>query len=56
MNDDDRLKYLLTDYLGSVVAVLSEDGTLLSEQRYMSIGEVSTEVGTISQTDFGFIG
>jgi RHS repeat-associated protein len=56
MNDGDGLKYLLTDHLGSVVAVLSESGTLLSEQRYMPFGEVRTEIGTITQTDFSFTG
>ncbi len=56
MNDGDGLKYLLTDHLGSVVAVLSESGTLLSEQRYMPFGEVRTDIGTISQTDFGYTG
>ena len=56
MNDGDGLKYLLTDHLGSVAAVLSEAGTFISEQRYMPFGEVRTEVGTISQTDFGYTG
>ena len=70
MNDGDDLKYLLTDHLGSVVAVLSEAGTLISEQRYreappecpeghgggMPFGEVRAEVGTISQAGFGYTG
>ena len=62
MNDRDGLKYLLTDHLGLVAAVLSEVGTLISEQRYreappecpegheggMPYGEVRVEIGTIA--------
>jgi len=56
MQDGDGLKYLLTDHLGSVVAVSDAEGALLSEQRYLPFGEVRAEVGTISQTDFGYTG
>jgi len=48
------LKYFLTDHLGSTLAVLDSDGDVLSETRYMPFGTVRTDVGTISQTDFGY--
>jgi RHS repeat-associated protein len=56
MNDGSGLKYLLTDHLGSIVAVTNATGTLLSEQRYMPFGQVRTDVGSITQTDFGYTG
>jgi len=48
--------YFLTDHLGSVVAVTDEGGALLSEQRYLPFGQVRTDVGFISETDFGYTG
>jgi RHS repeat-associated protein len=54
-NDGSGLKFLLTDHLGSVVAVTDSTGTLLSEQRYLPFGEVRT-VGGTNQTDFGYTG
>jgi RHS repeat-associated protein len=56
MVDGSGLSYFLTDHLSSVMAVLSASGTLLSEQRYMPFGQARTDVGTISQTDFGYTG
>jgi RHS repeat-associated protein len=50
------LKYLLTDQLGSVVAVTNVSGALLSQQRYLPFGQVRTDVGTVSETDFGYTG
>jgi hypothetical protein len=50
------LSYFLTDHLGSVVAVLNSTGTILSEQRYLPFGQVRSDVGTITQTDFGYTG
>jgi RHS repeat-associated protein len=50
------LNYFLTDHLGSVVAVVNPGGGLVSQQRYMPFGEVRTDVGTITQTDFGYTG
>jgi RHS repeat-associated protein len=44
------------DHLGSVSAILDGSGNLLSEQRYMPFGEIRQEIGTISQTDFGYTG
>jgi RHS repeat-associated protein len=56
MNDGTGLKYFLTDHLGSVVAVTDDSGAMLSEQRYTPFGEVRTDVGSITQTDFGYTG
>ena len=36
MNDGTGLQYLLTDHLGSTVAVTNQSGTLTSQQRYPS--------------------
>jgi RHS repeat-associated protein len=48
------LSYFLTDHLGSVVAVTNASGTLTSQQRYLPFGGERTNIGTISQTDFGY--
>jgi len=56
MDDGSGLQYFLTDHLGSMVAVLSDDGALLSQQRYMPFGQVRTSIGSITQTDFGYTG
>jgi RHS repeat-associated protein len=50
------LNYLLTDHLGSVATVTVEDGALLSEQRYLPFGQVRPDVGSVTQTDFGYTG
>jgi len=50
------LQYFLTDHLGSIVAVLSNSGALLSQQRYMPFGQVRNSIGSITQTDFGYTG
>jgi len=50
------LQYFLTDHLGSMVAVLSDNGALLSQQRYMPFGQVRNSIGSITQTDFGYTG
>jgi hypothetical protein len=54
MRDAECLKYFLTDHLGSVVTVLNATGGLLSQQRYLPFGEVRRDVGSITQTDFGY--
>ena len=56
MNDGTGLKYLLTDHLGSVVAVTDDQGTLTSQQRYLPFGGVRTNIGSIVQTDYGYTG
>jgi len=50
------LKYFLTDHLGSVVAVVNASGGLISQQRYYPYGGIRTDVGTVTQTDFGYTG
>jgi len=54
MDDGSGMQYLLTDHLGSVVSVLDENGAVLSQQRYLPFGTVRTDVGTVTQTDFGY--
>ncbi|MEW6093469.1 MAG: LamG-like jellyroll fold domain-containing protein [Chloroflexota bacterium] len=56
LRDADGLKYLLTDHLGSVVAVTDASGALLSQTRYLPFGGVRNDVGTINQTDYGYTG
>jgi RHS repeat-associated protein len=56
MNDGSSMQYLLTDHLGSVVAVTDASGSVLSQQRYLPFGQVRTDVGSITQTDFGYTG
>ena len=58
MNDGSGLKYLLTDHLGSVVAVADASGTLTSQQRYLPFGQLRTDLSgpRITQTDFGYTG
>jgi len=48
------LLYYLTDHLGSIVSALDSSGNLLSQQRYLPFGEVRLDVGTITETDFGY--
>ena len=50
------MKYLLTDHLGSAVAVTNDNGTVLSQQRYLPFGQVRADVGSITQTDCGYTG
>jgi RHS repeat-associated protein len=58
MNDGGGLKYLLTDHLGSSSAVVNQNGTLLSQQRYLPFGEVRTDTNPpyITQTDLTYTG
>jgi RHS repeat-associated protein len=46
--------YFLTDHLGSVVATTDSAGAVLAQTRYTELGEVRTDVGSVTQTDFGF--
>ncbi|MCW5874156.1 MAG: peptidoglycan DD-metalloendopeptidase family protein [Anaerolineales bacterium] len=55
MGDSEGIKYLLTDHLGSVSAVLDDTGAMLSQQRYTPYGVPRFEVG-ITETDFGYTG
>jgi hypothetical protein len=54
MREGSTFYYFLTDHLGSVVGVTDSTGTLLSETRYLPFGEIRTDVGSISQTDYGY--
>ena len=58
MNDGTGLKYLLTDQLGSVVAMTDSTGTLISQQRYLPFGGVRTDVSSPNSpaTDLAFTG
>jgi RHS repeat-associated protein len=56
MRDSAGLKFLLTDHLGSIVAITDVSGSLISEQRYLPFGQVREDVGTITATDFGYTG
>jgi len=51
------LQYLLTDHLGSTVAVTNASGTLTSQQRYLPFGAArSIPNSPILGTDFGYTG
>ncbi len=50
------LTYFVTDHLGSVVVVTDSNGALVSQSRYMPFGQMRTDVGPITQTDFGYTG
>ena len=56
MQDGSGLQYLLTDHLGSIVAVTDASGTLTSQQRYLPFGEVRSDVGSIAETDLAYTG
>lgn len=54
MRDADGLKYFLTDHLGSTLAVLDANGTVLEQQRYLPFGKPHEPQGyaTIGLTDY----
>ncbi len=54
MNDGSGLKYLLTDHLGSVVAVTNANGELQESQRYLPFGGVRGDLAQIDATDYGY--
>jgi RHS repeat-associated protein len=57
VNDGTGLQYLLTDHLGSTVAVTNSSGTLTSQQRYLPFGAPRTIPNSpILATDFGYTG
>ncbi|KAA3644794.1 MAG: hypothetical protein DWQ07_15420 [Chloroflexi bacterium] len=53
---NEELNYLLTDHLGSVVAVLDDTGTVVSDERYLPFGSSRGDLGGISETDFSYTG
>jgi RHS repeat-associated protein len=54
MRSGATMSYFLTDHLGSIVAVTDASGVLTSETRYLPFGEIRTDVGTISETQYGY--
>jgi len=57
VNDGTGLQYLLTDHLGSTVAVTNQSGTLTSQQRYLPFGAPRTIPNSpIAGTDFTYTG
>ena len=58
LNYGSGLQYLLTDHLGSVVAVTDGSGVPLGQQRYAPFGELRTIAGgsAITTTDYGYTG
>jgi len=57
VNDGTAVQYLLTDHLGSTVAVTNSSGTLTSQQRYLPFGAARTIPNSpILGTDFGYTG
>ena len=57
VHDGTGLQYLLTDHLGSTVAVTNQSGTLTSQQRYLPFGAARTIPNSpILGTDFTYTG
>ena len=56
MSDNGVMKYLLSDHLGSMVAVTDAGGTLLEQSRYMPFGEARGDVGGVTSTDRTYTG
>jgi len=57
VNDGTGLQYLLTDHLGSTVAVTNQSGTLTSQQRYLPFGAARTIPNSpLLGTDFTYTG
>ena len=58
MKDANGLQYLLTDHLGSVVAITNDIGTLTSQQRYLPFGQLRADVTGLNgpSTDLSFTG
>ena len=55
MSTNGVMQYLLTDHLGSVVAVIDTLGALVEQSRYKPFGSVRTDVGNVTQTDKAFM-
>jgi RHS repeat-associated protein len=54
MREGSTFYYFLTDHLGSVVGVTDSSGMLVSQTRYAPFGAIRTDIGIISQTDYGY--
>ena len=57
-DNDGNLHYMLTDHLGSVVAIIDFTGTLTSQQRYLPFGQARTDVSSpnVPSTDLSYTG
>jgi RHS repeat-associated protein len=53
--NSDTVQYLLTDHLGSTSLVVSTNGTISAQNRYMPWGEVRYSIGTMP-TDYTYTG
>jgi len=56
MSDYGVMKYLISDYLGSTVAITDNTGNVLAETRYMPFGEPRADAGSLDGTDKAFTG
>jgi RHS repeat-associated protein len=57
VNDGTGLQYLLTDHLGSTVAITNASGTLTNQQRYLPFGGTRPIPNSpITITDYGYTG
>jgi len=56
MSDNGVMKYLISDHLGSTVAITDSTGNVLAETRYMPFGEPRADVGSLAGTDKTFTG
>lgn len=54
MREGSTFSWFLTDHLGSVVGVTDADATLISQTRYTPFGEIRSDVGTVTETDYGY--
>ena len=54
MREGSSFSWFLTDHLGSVVGVTDADATLISQTRYTPFGEIRSDVGTVTETDYGY--
>jgi len=51
MSDNGVMKYLISDHLGSTVAITDSTGNVLAETRYMPFGEPRADAGSLAGTD-----
>jgi len=56
MSDKGVMKYLISDHLGSTVAITDNTGALLAETRYLPFGEPRADTGSLAGTDKTFTG
>ncbi len=54
MREGSSFSWFLTDHLGSVVGVTDADAILVSQTRYTPFGEIRSDVGMVTETDYGY--